>query len=136
MTLAVHEWGAHGDVPLILWRADGEPASRELARRLVAAGFRVVDVTEEAGEEAARAAERLDDLLDDRELDRPVLAGWARGSAVAVAYALAHPDDVRAVVLIDGTADPLVEAPTLLTTAHDDAALADDIAGWLVDQGL
>ncbi len=43
----------------------------------------------------------LDELIDERELDRPVLAGHSWGGAVAMAYAATHPDDVRALILLD-----------------------------------
>src|SRR5207302_789311 len=46
-------------------------------------------------------AERLQSLIDERELDRPVLMGHSWGGAVAVRYAGAYPDDVRALVLLD-----------------------------------
>jgi pimeloyl-ACP methyl ester carboxylesterase len=43
----------------------------------------------------------LHELIDDLELDRPVVMGHSWGGAIGVRYAAAHPDDVRALVLLD-----------------------------------
>jgi len=43
----------------------------------------------------------LRELVDAHALDRPVLLGHSWGGAIAVRYAGAFPDDVRAIVLLD-----------------------------------
>lgn len=116
MTLAVHEWGANGDVPVVFWHALGPAQSgahfAKVGKPLARAGFHVVAVDGPGfGRSQILPAERyeltaladlLDELLDERELDRPVLAGHSWGGAVATAYAGTHPEDVRALVLFDG----------------------------------
>lgn len=115
MTLAVHEWGSRGDVPVVFWHALGEGQSgatfADVGKLLARAGFHVVAVDGPGfGRSPLLAAERysmaslveiLDELLDERELDRPVLTGHSWGGAVATAYAGTHPEDVRALVLFD-----------------------------------
>jgi pimeloyl-ACP methyl ester carboxylesterase len=111
----VHEWGRRDDVPLVFWHALGAGQSgaglRGVARVLTGAGFHVLAVdgpgfgrSRELPAEGYRLAalvELLHELIDDREIDRPVLMGHSWGGAVAVRYAGAHPDDVRALVLLD-----------------------------------
>jgi pimeloyl-ACP methyl ester carboxylesterase len=43
----------------------------------------------------------LHELVDELELDRPVVMGHSWGGAIGVRYAATHPDDVRALVLLD-----------------------------------
>ena len=116
MRLAVHEWGDVSDVPLVFWHALGpDPSGADLAAAapvLAGAGFRVLAVDGPGfgrsrllpaeGYRLAALVAALRDLVDERELDRPVLMGHSWGGAVAVRYSGAHPDDVRALVLLDG----------------------------------
>jgi len=44
----------------------------------------------------------LEAIVADRALDGFVLAGWSMGVQIALEYAHRHPDDVRALVLING----------------------------------
>jgi pimeloyl-ACP methyl ester carboxylesterase len=113
--IAVHRWGDRGDVPVVFWHALGPDASgaelADVAAVLGAAGFHVVAVDGPGfGKSPLLPAERyrlgslvgiLHELIDELELDRPVLMGHSWGGAVAVRYAAAHPEDVRAVVLLD-----------------------------------
>jgi pimeloyl-ACP methyl ester carboxylesterase len=115
MKLAVREWGQSGDVPIVFWHALGpDPSGADfgpVGRVLVAAGFHVLAVDGPGfGRSPLQPAEgyRLDalvaglrDLIDERAVDRPVLAGHSWGGAIAVRYAAAYPDDVRALVLFD-----------------------------------
>jgi pimeloyl-ACP methyl ester carboxylesterase len=50
---------------------------------------------------AAQAA-WLARVLERLEVERPVLVGFSYGAAVAMAYALEHPEDVAAVVVLNG----------------------------------
>ncbi len=113
--IAVHQWGAHADVPVVFWHALGPDASgaelAEVAPVLVDAGFYVVAIDGPGfGNSPLLPPERyrleslvsiLFELVDLLELDRPVVMGHSWGGAVAVRYAAAHPEDVRAVVLLD-----------------------------------
>jgi pimeloyl-ACP methyl ester carboxylesterase len=111
----VHEWGRHGDPPLVFWHSLGPDASgvaiAEIAPVLASSGRHVlaVDAPGFGGSPAlapedysVRAlVERLRDLVDEREVVRPVLMGHSWGAAIAVSYAGAYPYDVRALVLLD-----------------------------------
>jgi pimeloyl-ACP methyl ester carboxylesterase len=111
----VREWGSRDDVPLLFWHALGPEASGQdlagIAPAIAAAGFRVLAVDAPGfGRSAALATERyrldslvdlLHELADERDLDRPVLMGHSWGGAIAVSYAGAYPEDVRALVLLD-----------------------------------
>lgn len=115
MTLAVHEWGDAADVPLVFWHALGaNPSGADLAEAapvLTDAGFRVLAVDgpgfgrspllQADGYRLPALVAALRELVDERELDRPVLMGHSWGGAIAVRYSGAHPDDVRALVLLD-----------------------------------
>src|SRR5206468_1303630 len=111
----VHEWGSKGDVPVVFWHALGDGQSGAhfagVAPGLASAGFHVLAVDGPGlGRTPLLPAERYtlaslaqlrDELLDRRVLDRLVLAGHSWGGCVAMTYAAAHPDDVRALVLFD-----------------------------------
>ncbi len=114
--IAVHRWGDRDDVPVIFWHALGPEASgaelTDVATVLAGAGFHVVAVDGPGfGKSPVLPAERyrlaslvsiLHDLVDLLDLDRPVVMGHSWGGAIAVRYAAAHPEDVRALVLLDG----------------------------------
>jgi pimeloyl-ACP methyl ester carboxylesterase len=113
--IAVHRWGNLGDVPVVFWHALGPDASgaelSDVAAVLAEAGFHVVALDGPGfGKSPLLPPERyrlaslvaiLDELVEQLELDRPVVMGHSWGGAVAVRYAAAHPEDVRAVVLLD-----------------------------------
>ena len=113
--VAVHHWGAHGGIPVVFWHALGPDASGAelgpVAEVLAADGFHVVAVDGPGfGSTPLLPPERyrlpalvalLDEAIDGLELDRPVLMGHSWGGAIAVTYAATHPDDVRALVLLD-----------------------------------
>jgi pimeloyl-ACP methyl ester carboxylesterase len=113
--LAVHRWGEREGVPLVFWHALGPDASgaelAEVAAVLAGAGFHVVALDGPGfGRSPLLPPERyrlpslvaiLHELVDVLELDRPVVMGHSWGGAVAVTYAAAHPEDVRALVLLD-----------------------------------
>jgi pimeloyl-ACP methyl ester carboxylesterase len=113
--IAVHRWGERGDIPIVFWHALGPEASgaelADVAGELADAGFRVVAVDGPGfGRSPLLPAERyrlaslvsiLHELVDELELDRPVVMGHSWGGAIGVRYAATHPDDVRALVLLD-----------------------------------
>ena len=52
-------------------------------------------------------------MIDDLGLDRPVLVGHSFGGSVSLAFAAAHPEHVRALVMLDsGSARRPRSAPT------------------------
>ena len=213
----MHRWGSRDDVPVVFWHALGASGAdfAVVGKTIAGAGFYVLAVDgpgfgkSKALEPDAYRLEALVELLHEElvDLDRPVLIGHSWGGAIAVRYAGAHPEDVRALVLVDSghldyvdleedrtfgtdprgmamtglldrvsTAWPTVaanEIPTLLFLAtqpphvdvnrahtpkfeaalpHADvrwvdgaghgiiedvgAPLGDEIAGWLVEQGI
>ena len=114
--IAVHRWGEHADVPIVFWHALGPDASgaelADVAPVLVDAGFYVVAIDGPgfgnspllpagATTGSSRSSRSCTSSLDQLELDRPVVMGHSWGGAVAVRYAAAYPEDVRAVVLLD-----------------------------------
>ena len=148
--IAVHQWGARADVPIVFWHALGPDASgaelAEVAPVLVNAGFYVVAIDGPGfGNSPLLPPERyrleslvsiLYELIDQLELDRPVVMGHSWGGAVAVRYAAAYPEDVRAVVLLDSghldyrdlpdvDADRPVEAWIADVEARDDPRRAE-----------
>jgi pimeloyl-ACP methyl ester carboxylesterase len=115
MKLAVREWGDSGDIPIVFWHALGpDPSGADFAdvgRVLAGAGFHILAVDGPGfgrspllpaeGYRLESLVEGLRELVDGRGADRPVLVGHSWGGAIAVHYAAAHPDDVRALVLLD-----------------------------------
>jgi pimeloyl-ACP methyl ester carboxylesterase len=113
--LAVHHWGERGDIPIVFWHALGPESSgaelAEVAGVLASAGFHVLAVDGPGfGKSPLLSAERyrlaslvamLHELAEVLELDRPVVMGHSWGGAISVRYAAAHPEDVRALVLLD-----------------------------------
>jgi pimeloyl-ACP methyl ester carboxylesterase len=51
-------------------------------------------------------AQALDAVLQDASIDAAVLVGHSMGTPVILQYALAHPETVRALVLLDGPVTP------------------------------
>lgn len=70
-------------------------------------------------------ARLIHDAVAARGIRRPALVGFSFGGPVVVAYALAYPDEVRALVLVAAVADP-VEGHRMSTTQ---ARLVDPISG-------
>ena len=126
----VHELGSRSDVPVLFWHALGPDASgadvAPVAPSIAAAGYRVLAVDgpgfrrspARAPEDYGLGAlvEALHDLVDDRDLERPVLMGHSWGGAVAVRYAGAFPDDVRALVLSTAVTSTTEICPTWIST--------------------
>jgi pimeloyl-ACP methyl ester carboxylesterase len=112
-TLAVREWSDGDGSPLVFWHALGPCASGaelvELAPRLVAAGLAPVSVDGPGfGASPAAAdyglhslAELLRATIHELGIDRPVLMGHSWGGAVVATFAGTHPDETRALVLVD-----------------------------------
>jgi pimeloyl-ACP methyl ester carboxylesterase len=113
--LAVREWG-DPDLPAILfWHSLGPAGSGaqivEVAPRLVEAGYRVVSPDGPGfGASPPLPPERygMDDLVElarrlvaALELEQVTLMGHSWGGAIAVRFAGAYPEQVRALVLLD-----------------------------------
>ncbi|HEV8461453.1 MAG TPA: alpha/beta fold hydrolase [Gaiellaceae bacterium] len=107
----MHRWGSRDDVPVVFWHALGTSGAdfAPVGKTIAGAGFYVLAVDgpgfgkSKALEPDAYRLDALVELLHEQliELDRPVLIGHSWGGAVAVRYAGAHPEDVRALVLLD-----------------------------------
>jgi len=112
-TIAVREWPSDGGIPLVFWHALGPCASGaelvELAPRLAAGGIVPVSVdgpgfgasppTDDYDLESLAALLRA--TIRVLGLERPVLMGHSWGGAVVTTLAARHPDETRAVVLVD-----------------------------------
>jgi pimeloyl-ACP methyl ester carboxylesterase len=77
------------------------------------AGWRVINVEVRGHVSSAPAPFGLDDLaddwraiLDEERVDRAVLCGFSMGGMTALRLALASPERVRALALVDASADP------------------------------
>jgi pimeloyl-ACP methyl ester carboxylesterase len=139
MKLAVREWGEVGDVTIVFWHALGADASgadfAAVAQVLAVAGFHVFAVDGPGfGRSPLAAAEdyRLDslvaglgELLDEREVDRPVVIGHSWGGAIAVRYAASHPDDVRALILLDSGHIDYARLPEVVVDRTPDEWVAE-----------
>jgi pimeloyl-ACP methyl ester carboxylesterase len=148
--VAVHHWGERDGIPMVFWHALGPEACgaevAAIAPVLTDAGFHVLALDGPGfGNSPLLPAERyglmslvaiLQDLIDVLELDRPVVMGHSWGGAVAVRYAAAYPQDVRAVVLLDSghldyrdlegvDGDRPVEAWVADVTAREDSRRAE-----------
>lgn len=75
-------------------------------------------------------------VLDDRGIDRAVLVGSSSGGAVAIDAALAHPERVRALVLVGSAVSGQAELLGEMTAAERtlDAAIEEAEASGDVDQ--
>jgi pimeloyl-ACP methyl ester carboxylesterase len=119
--LAVREWGEPGSPTVFFWHALGTVTSgayaAELAPALVDEGFRVVSPDGPGhGDSAPLAPERyrlqslvelVGELLDELGVERTVFVGHSWGAMIGAHFAAAHPERVRALVLLDaGYADP------------------------------
>ena len=120
--LYLREWGQEGQ-PILFWHALGAHTSLQMIEAgpvLAADGFRVIGVDapgfggsppiEAERYEAAGLVAVASDLLDALELERVVWSGSSWGGIVGVHFAVAHPERVTALVLIDGGyLDPINE---------------------------
>ncbi len=114
-TLAVHQWGDERGRPLFFWHALGPDASAAyfgpVAEPLAAAGYRVVAVDgpgfgaspllDEESYSLDALADLVQRLVQQLELAPLVVMGHSWGGAIAVRYAAAYPQNVRALVLLD-----------------------------------
>jgi pimeloyl-ACP methyl ester carboxylesterase len=113
--LAIHEWGDRRAPTFVFWHALGLDASGrmldEVAPRIAAHGFHVVAVDGPGfgdspglpadGYRVAALAGLVHRLVATLDLEPIVFMGHSWGGAIAVRYAEQHPDQVRALVLLD-----------------------------------
>ncbi|APR77011.1 alpha/beta hydrolase fold protein [Minicystis rosea] len=109
--LAVTDSGGPGRPVVYL---NGSYASQRHWRPVIAAlgtgGFRHISYDERARGRSKRSADYsfeaclrdLDAVLEATKVERPILAGWSYGAALAVHWADRHPDRVLGVVSVDG----------------------------------
>jgi len=139
-TLAVREWGGRdGATTVVFWHGLGSFASGaeivEVAPRLEAAGFRVVAVDAPGfGESPVLPPERyrldalgvlLQRLVADLRLEPLVLIGHSWGAAVVAYYAGEHPDQVRALVLLEGGHFDVCDLPSIDASRPAEAWIGD-----------
>jgi pimeloyl-ACP methyl ester carboxylesterase len=109
--LAVTDTGGPGRPIVYL---NGSYASQRHWRRVIAElgtnGWRHISYDERARGKSKRSADYsfeaclrdLDAVLEARGVERPILVGWSYGAALAVHWAVRHPDRVLGVVSADG----------------------------------
>jgi len=137
--LAVREWGDAGLPTILFWHSLGPAVSgaliAEVAPRLVEAGWRVVAVDGpgfgaspllpperyrmEALVELARG------LVTELDLETVTFMGHSWGGAVAVRFAGAYPEQVRALVLLDSGHIDYRELPDVDADRPVEAWIAD-----------
>lgn len=122
VSVHLREWGS-GGMPIVFWHALGDHSSMQMAEVgpiLVGEyGLRVIGIDAPGfGGSAPRLRDSqyevptltvfIANLVDALELNRPAWVGSSWGAHLGVAFAATHPEDVRAVVLLDGGyfADP------------------------------
>jgi pimeloyl-ACP methyl ester carboxylesterase len=155
----LHEVTGRGD-PLVLmpgtltgWASWVAPAERLAANhRVVRAQARVIELVEAgmpipSSYDIPMEREALRATVDALGLDRFDLAGWSLGGGVSLSFALAYPERVRTLTLIEPAALWLLratgyDATTLDAAEAGDRALAgkeitiDDLKAFLVYAGL
>jgi pimeloyl-ACP methyl ester carboxylesterase len=116
--LAVQEDGPRDGIPVVLLH--GLTATRRYvvmgSRRLERSGHRVIAYDARGHGESSPAPDReygyealgadLEAVMDALEVERAVLAGSSMGAHTLLAFALAHPDRVRALVPITPAYEP------------------------------
>lgn len=112
-TIAAHSWSGGEATPMLVVNAIGPDLSawkqvlaRSVRSRTVYAwDYRGLHSSGEPMSERLDAAAHCEDavaVLDAAGIDGFVVAGWSTGTRVAVEVARAHPDRVRALVLVCG----------------------------------
>jgi dienelactone hydrolase len=135
----IHRWGSRDDVPVVFWHALGTSGAdfALVGKAIAGAGFYVLAVDgpgfgkSKALEPDAYRLDALVELLHEQliELDRPVLIGHSWGGAIAVRYAGTHPEDVRALVLLDSGHLDYIDL-------HPEGVPADSSPGGMARTGL
>jgi pimeloyl-ACP methyl ester carboxylesterase len=128
----VREWGEEGP-PIFFWHALGDHTGLQMveAGPILAEeyGFRVLGVdapgfggsprVPDAGYEMNALVELAASLLDELDLDRIVWSGSSWGGILGVHFAVAHPERVAALALVDGGyLDPVHEHGDTLDEAR------------------
>lgn len=128
----VREWGEEGP-PIFFWHALGDHTSLQMveAGPILAEeyGFRVLGVdapgfggsprVHDSGYQMGALVELAASLLDALDLDRIVWSGSSWGGILGVHFAVAHPERVAALALVDGGyLDPVHEYGETLDEAR------------------
>ena len=125
----------HGQaINLLAW----EPAAN-----LLAADHRVISIDlpghgltgpdPEGRYTLAQMAESIDALMVALGIDRFALAGNSLGGGVALRYALAHPDKLDALILVDAVGGPAT-SPGPLAFRLEGAAIIGNLMQWFTPQ--
>jgi pimeloyl-ACP methyl ester carboxylesterase len=104
-----------------LWNRMRDGAGLGPGYRLVLVDLRGAGGTRELKREdlsLGRWSSDLDDLLRALGIEKPVLMGHSLGASVALKYALTHPENVTALVLIGAEANLSNLAPRMLASAE------------------
>jgi pimeloyl-ACP methyl ester carboxylesterase len=120
--LACQDWGGPGQPIVLLHGLAGHAGEWDATARRLSSRYRVVAVhqrghgaSEHHPQDVSRAAYVADviTVVDQLELRQPVLVGQSLGGHTAMLTAAAHPERVRALVLIDaGPGGPNPNSPT------------------------
>ena len=116
VSVHLRQWGDAG-MPVIFWHALGDHSSMQMAEAgpilVQDYGLHVVGIDApgaggsgprlpDSGYEVTALTAFIDKLVDALELDHPAWFGSSWGATLGVAFAGAHPDKLRALVLLDG----------------------------------
>ena len=124
----------------------GEHCGRydRVARRLVDAGYAVHALDHRGhGRSSGRRAliDRIENVVEDlhtvvSSLDRPFLLGHSMGGCIAIEYALAHQDSIRALALSSPLAHLAAANPIQRAAGHVLSAIAPWVPVFTVDPTL
>jgi pimeloyl-ACP methyl ester carboxylesterase len=115
----------------------------EPAAKLLAADHRVISIDlpghgltgpdPQARYTLAQMAESIDALMEELGIARFALAGNSLGGGIALRYALAHPDKLDALVLVDAVGGPAT-SPGPLAFRLQGAAIIGQLMQWFTPQ--
>ena len=84
----------------------------------------------------ANAVRDVKTVFEHFHLSKAIVVGHSYGGTLAIKYALAHPTDVRSVVLIDAPLDQPGVATTILDRSEEAHAMSNDLPGVVAIQQL